>query len=83
MYEKGSRPELAAQEKKELEIITRYLPKQASEEEIKAIIAKIIAESGATGTKDFGKVMPQAMKELKGKADGKMVQQLVKESLGS
>lgn len=82
-YEKGGRPDLAEQEKKELEIITQYLPKQLSEDEIKQVISKYISETGASGQKDFGKVMPLVMKELKGKADGKIIQQFVKEILGN
>ena len=82
-YEKAGRLELAAQEKSELEIISRYLPKQLSDEEIKSVISKNISDTGASGQKDFGKVMPLVMKELKGKADGKIIQQLVKEALGS
>ncbi len=82
-YEKGGRPDLADQEKKELEIISQYLPKQLSEEGIKQVITKYISETGASGQKDFGKVMPLVMKELKGKADGKIIQQFVKEALGT
>lgn len=82
-YEKGGRLDLAEQEKKELEIITQYLPKQLSEDEIKQVISKYISETGASGQKDFGKVMPLVMKELKGKADGKIIQQFVKEALGN
>lgn len=82
MYEKGGRAELVQQERSELEIITSYLPKQLSEEEASAIISKILADTGATTQKDFGKVMPLAMKELKGKIDGKVVQELIKKRLG-
>ncbi len=82
MYEKAGRAELVQQERSELEIITSYLPKQLSEEEASAIISKILADTGATTQKDFGKVMPLAMKELKGKIDGKVVQELIKKRLG-
>jgi uncharacterized protein len=83
MYEKGNRQDLADQEKRELEIINGYLPKQMTKEEAEAVITKIIAETGAASAKDFGKVMPLAMKELKGKFDGKAVQEIVKQKLGA
>ena len=83
MYEKGKRQDLADQEKRELNIINEYLPKALTEEEAGKIIQKIILESGAASAKDFGKVMPLAMKELKGKIDGKLVQEIVKQKLGS
>lgn len=82
MYEKAGRSELVQQERSELEIITSYLPKQLSEEEANAIITKIVTDAGATTQKDFGKVMSLAMKELKGKIDGKIVQELIKKRLG-
>ena len=81
MYEKGKRQDLADQEKRELEIINGYLPKPLTREEAEKIIQKIIAESGAVSAKDFGKIMPLAMKELKGKFDGKLIQELVKQKL--
>ena len=82
MYEKADRKDLLDQEQRELEIINSYLPKQMSTEEAGNIIKKIINEIGAISAKDFGKVMPLAMKELKGKIDGKVVQELVKKQLG-
>ncbi|HVN48520.1 MAG TPA: GatB/YqeY domain-containing protein [Bacteroidota bacterium] len=83
MYEKGNRQDLADQEKRELEIINSYLPKQMTKEEAETVIVKIIAETSAASAKDFGKVMPLAMKELKGKFDGKAVQEIVKLKLGA
>ena len=83
VYEKAGRTELAQQEQKELEIISTYLPKPLTAEEAAAIVQRIIAETGATSAKDFGKVMPLAMKELKGKFDGKAVQEMVKAKLGA
>ncbi len=82
MYEHAKRLDLADQEKKELEIINTYLPKQMSREEAEASVAKIILAAGASSSKDFSKVMPLAMKELKGKVDGKLVQEIVKLKLG-
>jgi uncharacterized protein len=82
MYEKAGRNDLADQEKRELDIINTYLPKQMSREEVEVIVKKIIGNIGATSSKDFSKVMPVAMKELKGKIDGKVVQEVVKQQLG-
>jgi uncharacterized protein YqeY len=81
LFRKGGREELAKQEEQELEIINFYLPRQVTKEEAAAIIANIISQTGAVSAKDFGKVMSAAMKELKGKIDGKVVQELVKEKL--
>lgn len=78
--EKG-RGELAAQEEAELRIIQEYLPKPMNEDELRAIIAKVVAATGAAGPADFGKVMPLVMKEVKGKIDGKLVQLNVKSIL--
>lgn len=78
----GGRPELAEQEEKELAIIHEYLPKQLSAEEISAVINDVLAQTGASSPADFGKVMPLVMKSVKGKADGRLVQDLVKKSLG-
>jgi hypothetical protein len=82
MYQKAGRTDLSDQEQRELEIINEYLPKQMSREEAEGIVKKIIHEVGAVSAKDFGKVMPVAMKELKGKIDGKVVQEVVKQQLG-
>lgn len=82
IYEKGGRQDLVAQERTELEIISSYLPKQLPPDEAAHLIERIIRETGAATPKDFGKVMPLAMKELKGKIDGKVVQELVKSKLG-
>ncbi len=82
IYEKAGRNDLANQEKHELDIISNYLPKQISREEVEIIVKKIIGDAGAASMKDFGKVMPAAMKELKGQIDGKIVQEIVKQQLG-
>lgn len=81
-YRQGGREELAEQEAAELAIIEEYLPRQLSDEEVGVIIDEVIAQVGASSPKDMGKVMGPAMQELKGKADGKKVQQLVKDKLG-
>jgi uncharacterized protein YqeY len=82
IFRDNGRDDLADQETKELEIIQEYLPKQMSEEEIQDFVKKVIADVGAVSAKDFGKVMPVVMKELKGKADGKIIQDTVKKLLG-
>jgi uncharacterized protein YqeY len=81
LYEKGNRPELAEKEKQELVIITEFLPAQLPEDEVIKIIDALITQTGAAGMQDLGKVMGPAMKELKGKADGGLVQSLVKSRL--
>jgi uncharacterized protein YqeY len=83
VYDKAGRTDLAQQERAELEVITSYLPKQMTPDEAGDIIVRIIGQTGAAGAKDFGKVMPLAMKELKGKIDGKLVQEMVKAKLGA
>ncbi len=77
----AGRDDLAAKESQELTIIETYLPKQVSDSELEAIIDAIIIDSGATSLKDLGKVMGPAMQKLKGKADGKKIQALVKSKL--
>lgn len=81
MYNDNNRLELAAKEEAELAILQEYLPAQLSEEDIRAIVIAVIAESGATSMKDMSKVMPQVMSRTKGSADGKVVNQLVRELL--
>ncbi|GAB4551145.1 MAG: GatB/YqeY domain-containing protein [Pleurocapsa sp.] len=80
-FQNAGRDDLAAKESEELTIIESYLPKQVSDEELEAIIDEIIASSSATSVKDLGKVMGPAMKQLKGRADGKKIQALVKSKL--
>jgi len=77
MYIKGGRKDLENKEKEELELLLSYLPKQLSEVEIRTVVDNVIA----TSEKDFGKVMKLVMLELKGKADGKLVSEIVKEEL--
>lgn len=81
-FRDAARPELAEKEEAEAVILQAYLPEQMSEEEVKALVAEAIAETGAAGTKDIGKVMGALMPKVKGKADGALVQRLVKEALG-
>jgi len=79
-YEQGNRPELAAKEKEELEIIESYLPEQMSEEQVKEIVQKLVTDNSFTKA-DFGKAMGMAMGQLKGKADGNVVNKILKEIL--
>ena len=78
-YEQGGRQDLADKEKKEIEILSSYMPAQASDEEITKIVSEIIGAAGEN--KNFGQVMGQAMRELKGKADGNQVAEIVKKLL--
>ncbi len=78
IYKQNNRPELAEKETKEAEYISVYLPKQLSEEEIKATLKPIIEQTGASSMKDMGKVMGIASKQLAGKADGKLISNCVK-----
>jgi uncharacterized protein len=78
LYTRGNRNDLAEKEKKELLIFQEYLPKQLSDDEVKKVLAEIIAKSGVKTEKDFGKLMGEAMKALKGKADAKKVGEMLK-----
>ncbi|MGD1713738.1 GatB/YqeY domain-containing protein [Dapis sp. BLCC M172] len=80
-YTQVGRQELADQEAAELAILEEYLPKQLSDDEIAQVIDEIIVQVGASSAKDMGKVMGPAMQQLKGKADGKKVQEMVKSKL--
>lgn len=81
LFRKEGRVDLAEKEEMELEVISRYLPKQLSETEVADILDKIITETGASQPSDMGKVMGRATRELAGKADGKMIASLVKRKL--
>ncbi len=80
-FEKGKRQDLVDKEAKELKILETYMPKQLSNEEILAVIKEAISETGTTMKSEVGKVMKVAMEKLKGKADGKVVNQLAMELL--
>lgn len=79
--EKAGRNDLVAQEKGELEIIEAYLPQMMGEEEVRRIAGEVIAEVGASGVKDMGRVMAQLMPRLQGKADGRVVSAVVRQLL--
>jgi len=80
-FGKGGRQDLVEKEERELSIIESYLPEQLSEDEVRDIIDRTIQEVGATSAGDLGKVMGKLMPLLKGKADGKKVNQMVRERL--
>ena len=81
LYEKGNRPELAENEKKEIAVLQKYLPEQLSAEEIKKLIEESINKVGATEMKDMCKVMADLSPKIKGKADNGQVSKIIKEIL--
>ena len=82
IFTQQNRPELAAKEQEEIEVIEKFLPKQLSAEELRAEISQLIAETGASSPADMGKVIGAANKKLAGRADGKTISGVVKELLG-
>jgi uncharacterized protein YqeY len=80
-YEKGNRPDIIEQLKKEIDILSKYLPEQLSEDEIVKIVKEAMETTQASGMKDMGKVMQEAKKKTESKADGKVVSDIVKEML--
>jgi uncharacterized protein len=80
-YESGGRAELAEKEKNEAELLLGYMPSQLGEEEVRAKVKGIIAETGAKSKMEIGKVMGAAMKKLKGQADGQLVKKIAEEEL--
>ncbi len=83
VYQQQGREDLALVEQEELAVISEFLPKQMSEEEIEAEVKAVIAEIGAAGPQDMGKVMGAATKKLAGKAEGKTISALAKKLLTS
>ena len=83
LYSSQNRPELAAEELAQVAIMEKYLPKQMSEEEIAAALREIIAQTGAAGPQDMGKVMGVATKQLAGKAEGRVISTIVKQLLNN
>ena len=81
LFEKGKRGDLVEKEEREIEILKKYLPEQMSEEEIKKMAKEVIKKIGAKEPKDMGRVMGQLMPKLKGKAEGGLVNKIVKELL--
>ena len=80
-YTQAGRQDLADAELAQVEVLESYLPKQLSHEEIEAEVKKIITEVGATSMKEMGKVMGSASKQLAGKADGRVISEIVKKLL--
>lgn len=80
-YEKAGRLELAAQEAAEVALIESYLPQMMSREEVEAVAAEVMAEVGVTDVKGMGQVMGRLMPRLKGKADGRLVNEVVRDLL--
>ncbi|HMB17177.1 MAG TPA: GatB/YqeY domain-containing protein [Pelovirga sp.] len=81
LYRSNDRPELAAKEEAELAVLQGYLPAQLSEDDVRTLVAAVIAETGATAIKDIGKVMPVVMAKTKGSAEGRLVNRIVRELL--
>lgn len=80
-FEKGGRADLAEQHAKEVEIVERYLPEQADEDEIREVIEQVVENLAAEGMEQMGRVMGAVMSELEGRADGKVVSRMVRERL--
>ncbi|KOY15676.1 MULTISPECIES: GatB/YqeY domain-containing protein [Paenibacillus] len=80
-FDKAGREDLAANAKAEIELLSQYLPAQLTEEEIKVIVQQTIQETGASSKAEMGKVMSALMPKVKGKADGKLVNQAVQQFL--
>lgn len=80
-YEKGSREDIVETLKKEIEILSKYLPEQLTEEEVRKLVEEAVKATEATSMKDMGKVMANLREKTQGKADGKLVSDLVKEKL--
>lgn len=80
-YRTGGRADMAENEEREIGVLLAYLPQQLTEQELDSIVHRVIAETGAQGEKDFGKVMGAVSKETKGKTDGTLVAQIVKHTL--
>ncbi|MFH0877720.1 MAG: GatB/YqeY domain-containing protein [Candidatus Omnitrophota bacterium] len=80
-FEKGQRMDLVAKEKQELETLKSYLPQQLSESQVSVIVGEVISSTQATGLKEMGKVMKEVMARTQGKADNKLVSDLVRRAL--
>ncbi len=80
-FEKAGREDLIEQTKQEMQVIKTYLPQQMTREEVEVIVDETIQETGASSAKEMGQVMKAVMPKLKGRADGKLVNQIVREKL--
>ncbi|CAM4148060.1 hypothetical protein SAMN06265348_10543 [Pedobacter westerhofensis] len=81
IYKQQGREDLSVIEEEEIEVISQFMPQQLSREEVEVLIASLIRDSGASSVKDMGKVMGLANKELAGKADGKLIAEILKSQL--
>jgi len=82
LYAKGGRQDLVASEEAELKILEDYLPKMMTPEEMRALVDRVVTETGASSMADMGKVMKPLMEAAAGRGDGKLLQQYVREKLG-
>ncbi|TKC05671.1 GatB/YqeY domain-containing protein [Pedobacter polaris] len=82
IYKEQGREDLYIVEQEEIDVISQFLPQQLDQSAIEAVVARIITETGATSIKEMGKIMGIANKELAGKADGKLIGEIVKVKLG-
>jgi uncharacterized protein YqeY len=80
-FEKGGRTDLADKEKAEIDVLKAYMPQQLSPAEVEALVIAAIAESGAAGPADIGKVMKMALAKAEGRADGKLVNEIARTKL--
>ncbi len=80
-YDEAGRPELAAQERAEIEVITAYLPRQLSEDEVRGVVEAKVKDLGLTAKSEMGKLMKAVMADHKGEVDGKLVQRIAGELL--
>ena len=80
-FESAGRQDLIEEVKQEIQVLIDYLPAQMSEDEVRAVVREVIAEVGAAGKSDMGKVMSALMPKVKGRADGKLVNQIVGQEL--
>jgi uncharacterized protein YqeY len=81
-YRAAGRDDLADHENAQLDVLKRYLPQEISDDELEAVVSAAIAETGAAGPKDMGRVMPVALAKTAGRADGRRVSTAVKDALG-
>jgi uncharacterized protein YqeY len=82
MFGEAGRHDLVDKEERELSVLLEFLPSQLTRQEINELVARVIAECGAQGAKDMGRVMKGLMPHVSGRADGKLVSEVVKELLG-
>lgn len=80
-FKKGNRPDLVENLEQEIDILMQYLPQQLNEQEVRVFVAEAVKEAQATNAKDMGKVMAILMPKVKGRADGKLVNSIVREFL--